>query len=100
MSEVVAMDELVGIARAVVAECAPDARVRLGKISESPSARIEWDTDSAISTFLFWAAGKTYSEVMDVEEEASTLRALHETFTATDDFRALVKAHLAFVASA
>ena len=99
MSEV-SIDDLVLIARSVLSQGAPDAHVRMGKISESPSARVEWDTDTAISTLLFWQAGKTFSEVLDVEEDATTLRSLRETFATPEEFRAVVESHVAFVAAA
>jgi len=93
------IDDLVAIARAVLTVTAPEARLRMGKISESPSARVEWDTDTAISTLLFWQAGKAFSEVVDIEEDAVTLRSQHETFATGDEFRALVESHVAFVAA-
>ena len=100
MSDLPDMNALVAIAREIVAAQAPEARVRLGKIPEHPSARIEWDTDSAISTFLFWAAGNSYSEVMDVEDDPTALRKVHESFADAAEFRARVGGHLAFVAAA
>jgi hypothetical protein len=99
MSDALPLEALVAIAREVMAARAPDARLRLGKIPENPSARVEWDTDSAISTLMFWAAGTSYSTVMDVEEDATSLRALNESFSCPEEFRAVLERHIAFVAA-